>query len=352
MQLFTSPRGQAMPGPTRPLTSADFGPRPDTAVTWLGSAGIFLNSRGSTLMVDPLLQDFDMPLLIQPPIRPRQVPRLDALLITHIDNDHFSRSGCLDMKDACRSYHAPRYVAEQIAALGLPGNGHDIGETFQAGCISATLTPARHNWQNGSQKWSYRHWEENDYCGYWFDTPDGSIWLPVDSQLLPSHQTMPQPDLILLDFSDNEWHITFEGAVRLANAYPQARLLCIHWGSVDAPDWSTFNGDPAALAARVSHPERVLAPRPRRERAAVTALRPIHNSSMSRILQGCGFSALQKENTSNPTIQRVSRGAPQAQNPNFFPIGEGFGFFIFFGELNHGAASYPKPHQKVGRARR
>src|SRR5699024_7144778 len=203
MQLFTSPRGQAMPGPTRPLTSADLGPRPDTAVTWLGSAGIFLNSRGSTLMVDPLLQDFDMPLLIQPPIRPRQVPRLDALLITHIDNDHFSRSGCLDMKDACRSYHAPRYVAEQIAALGLPGTGHDIGETFQAGCISATLTPARHNWQNGSQKWSYRHWEEKDYCGYWFDTPDGSIWLPGDSQLLPSHLTMPQPDLILLDFSDN-----------------------------------------------------------------------------------------------------------------------------------------------------
>lgn len=120
MQLFTSPRGQAMPGPTRPLTSADFGPRPDTAVTWLGSAGIFLNSRGSTLMVDPLLQDFDMPLLIQPPILPRQVPRLDALLITHIDNDHFSRSGCLDMKDTCRSYHAPRYVAEQIALWACP----------------------------------------------------------------------------------------------------------------------------------------------------------------------------------------------------------------------------------------
>ena len=262
MQLFTSPRGQSMPGPTRPLTSADFGPRPDTAVTWLGSAGISLNSRGSTLMVDPLLQDFDMPLLLPPPILPRQVPRLDALLLTHIDNDHFSRSGCLDMKDACRSYHAPRYVSEQIVALGLPGTGHDIGETFQVGCISATLTPARHNWQNGSQKWSYRHWEEKDYCGYWFDTPDGSIWLPGDSQLLPSHLAMPQPDLILLDFSDNEWHITFEGAVRLANAYPQARLLCIHWGSVDAPDWSTFNGDPAALAARVSHPERVLAPAP------------------------------------------------------------------------------------------
>lgn len=262
MQIFKSPRGQAMPGPTRPMTGADFAPRPDTAVTWLGSTGIFLNSRGTTLMVDPLLQDFDMPLLIQPPILPRQVPQLDALLITHIDNDHFSRSGCVDLKKVCRSYHAPRYVAEQISALGLPGTGHDIGETFRVGCVSATLTPAKHDWRNGSKKWAYRHWEEKDYCGYWFDTPDGSIWLPGDSKLLPSHLTMPQPDMILLDFSDNEWHITFEGAVKLAEAYPQARLLCIHWGSVDAPDWSTFNGDPAALAARVSNPERLLAPAP------------------------------------------------------------------------------------------
>ena len=191
MRIFKSPRGQAMPGPARPMSGADFAPRPDTAVTWLGSAGIFLNSRGTTLMVDPLLQDFDMPLLIQPPILPRQVPQLDALLITHIDNDHFSRSGCVDLKEVCRSYHAPRYVAEQISALGLPGTGHDIGETFRVGCVSATLTPAKHDWQNGSKKWAYRHWEEKDYCGYWFDTPDGSIWLPGDSKLLPSHLTMP-----------------------------------------------------------------------------------------------------------------------------------------------------------------
>ena len=27
-----------------------------------------------------------------------------------------------------------------------------------------------------------------------------------------------------------------------------------------------------------------------------------------------------------------ARGAPQQQNPSFFPIGEGFGFFVFFGK--------------------
>jgi L-ascorbate metabolism protein UlaG (beta-lactamase superfamily) len=41
-------------------------------------------------MVDPLLEGFEMPLLFQPPILPKAVPRLDAVLITHRDNDHYS----------------------------------------------------------------------------------------------------------------------------------------------------------------------------------------------------------------------------------------------------------------------
>ena len=44
--------------------------------------------------------------------------------------------------------------------------------------------------------------------------------------------------------------------------------------------------------------------------------------------------------------------APQAQNPNLFPIGERFGFFVFFGELNQGAIPCPKPYQKAGRGTR
>ena len=36
-----------------------------------------------------------------------------------------------------------------------------------------------------------------------------------------------------------------------------------------------------------------------------------------------------------------ARGALQ-QNPNFFPIGEGFGFFVFFGKQNESIASPEK----------
>lgn len=39
-------------------------------------------------------------------------------------------------------------------------------------------------------------------------------------------------------------------------------LIPIHWGSVDAPDWSTFNGDPKRLRDAIVNPQRlrVLAP--------------------------------------------------------------------------------------------
>ena len=66
-----------------------------------------------------------------------------------------------------------------------------------------------------------------------------------------------RPDVILFDFADNPVHITFEGAVKLANTYPKAELVCIHWGSVDAPEMNTFNGDPEAQLTRVTNPERV-----------------------------------------------------------------------------------------------
>ena len=37
-------------------------------------------------MIDPLLKDFDMPLLIDFPLATKDVPHLDAVLITHSDN--------------------------------------------------------------------------------------------------------------------------------------------------------------------------------------------------------------------------------------------------------------------------
>ena len=49
---------------------------------------------------------------------------------------------------------------------------------------------------------------------------------------------------------------------------------------------------------------------------------------------------------------RVPSIAPNNENPNLFSIGEGFGFFVFFGNENSGSsltAVCPKPYQKKDR---
>ena len=50
-----SAQGQAMPAPTIPMGPEAFGPSDHTTVYWLGGAGVFINSRGTLLMVDPTI---------------------------------------------------------------------------------------------------------------------------------------------------------------------------------------------------------------------------------------------------------------------------------------------------------
>ena len=45
-----------------------------TEIRWLGNSSHLINSRGTCIMVDPLLKGFDMPLLRETPILPEEVP--------------------------------------------------------------------------------------------------------------------------------------------------------------------------------------------------------------------------------------------------------------------------------------
>jgi L-ascorbate metabolism protein UlaG (beta-lactamase superfamily) len=261
-KIIKNEKGQAVAPKSIYIDKNAFDKIDNTEIRWLGGAGIMINSRGTNIMIDPVLEGFDMDLLYENPIDVKDVVSLDGYLVTHIDNDHFSIPTCKDVLNVCQSYHAPNYVAERMKEEGISGIGHNIGDTFTINDIHITLTKVKHNWQNGSSKYNFREWKEEDYCGYWIETKDGTIWLPGDSKLLEEHLHMENPDVILFDFADNEWHITLDGAIKLANTYPNAKLICIHWGCVDAPNMTPFNGNPEDLLDRVINPDRiqVLAP--------------------------------------------------------------------------------------------
>ena len=63
---------QARAPKTQPFGAEAFEAGDGTALRWLGMAGFLINSRGTTLMVDPLLGGFDMPVMIELPDRRRR----------------------------------------------------------------------------------------------------------------------------------------------------------------------------------------------------------------------------------------------------------------------------------------
>src|SRR3954471_5194536 len=90
---------QARAPMTQPFGEDAFTSGSTTVLRWLGMAGFLVNSRGTTVMVDPLLGGFDMPVMIEFPISAEEVPQLDAVLVTHSDNDHYSVPTCNRLGD-------------------------------------------------------------------------------------------------------------------------------------------------------------------------------------------------------------------------------------------------------------
>ena len=235
-----------------------FEPSDDTVIRWLGVGAALINCHGSCVMIDPMLKDANMPMLIDFPITVEQIPFLDAMLVTHIDRDHYSLPTCRAVADRCREFHSTQYVASEMNHDGIPGIGHDIGDRFSVGPMNILVTPADHCWQNEDKRYKdKRVYVPEDYCGFYIDTPEGSFWDVGDSKLLEEQLHMPEPDMIFFDFSDNEWHITLEGAYKMAEACPNSELVLIHWGSVNRPDITACNANPMDLFENVKNPSRV-----------------------------------------------------------------------------------------------
>ncbi|WP_375423054.1 MBL fold metallo-hydrolase [uncultured Friedmanniella sp.] len=158
------------------------------------------------------------------------VPRLDAVLVTHSDNDHVSVPTCRALATVTTTFHSTRYVDTLARAEGLPSAGHAIGDRFAVGDLQVEVTPADRAWQN--------------------DSPGATVWAPGDSRLIPEHHlAMPAPDAMLFDFSDSSGTSASTVPPRWPTPTP-TRACCCSTGAASTPRTSAVQRRPRLTLQR------------------------------------------------------------------------------------------------------
>jgi L-ascorbate metabolism protein UlaG (beta-lactamase superfamily) len=266
------------------MSPEDFGPAKDTRLYWLGQAGIVLNTRGTILLVDPLLvtqpgtpatSETGQEMLCSWPIAAADVPRADAVLYTHTDDDHLGTETAKVLMKLDPVFISTLYCKDQLEELGAspvrclsgipqagtPRRGKS-GNTFDMGGAKIELLPADHPWQL-SDPWKYgRIFGPEDCCGFKITTCDGVFVFPGDTRLMKHHLDLRNVTVLALDVSRDPYHMGVQGTTVLANHLESALLVPCHYGTFNGTS-PAYSGDPEEVLAgvkNVSARGRILAP--------------------------------------------------------------------------------------------
>lgn len=237
----------------RKIQESFFDEREDTVLAWLGMAGVLINSRGTILIIDPIITVVERDdsgeiceagerLKISLPIESEHVPRVDAVLYTHADRDHFGRSTAeiLNYRLAPK-FLAPPPVKEALTDAGIAAERVMTAEDFmptRIGNVEVVVTPALHDWQKNDP------WKRGDCCGFLIRTPDGVIWHPGDTRWIDELLDVRGVDVFFFDVAAVNSHLGPEGSARLAKTCGAKVMIAYHYGTFDMPPGTYGGCDP------------------------------------------------------------------------------------------------------------
>jgi len=232
------------------IDNSFFDKREDTIFTWLGMAGALINCRGTIIFIDPLISygadnetcETGNRLLVPQVSTADKVPKADVICYTHADSDHYAEKTAkiLNSKLAPK-FIAPGPVSEKLDKIGIEKNRliriKDYA-IYTIGNVEIMITPALHDWQKVDP------WKREDCCGYLIKTPDGTIWHPGDSRLIPELEEIKNVDILFFDVAAVDSHLGPEGSARLAKTSGAKAMIAYHYGTFDLPPGSYGGCDP------------------------------------------------------------------------------------------------------------
>jgi L-ascorbate metabolism protein UlaG (beta-lactamase superfamily) len=276
--------GQCIAPVTQKMSVEDFGLIRDTRLFWLGQAGFMLNVRGIVFLVDPLLVTRPgEPVLSETgaemfgpwPLNAEDIPRLDAVLYTHTDDDHLGPETAKLLMNLDPVFIGTPYCRDRLEDLGAspvrclscipqsgPPKGGKNGNAFDMGGAKIELLPADHPWQLSDPDKYGMVFGPTDCCGFRVTTQDGVFVFPGDTRLMKHHIELRGITVLALDVSRDPYHLGLQGAVVLANRLRDTLLVPCHYGTFRSES-PAHSGDPEEVLGNIKdgfRRGRILAP--------------------------------------------------------------------------------------------
>jgi L-ascorbate metabolism protein UlaG (beta-lactamase superfamily) len=240
----TAPVPLVVPDPRLFATAPPSGLR----VTWLGHSSTFLEIDGYRVLTDPVWSERATPVAgvgpkrwYLPPIALRDLPPIDAVLISHDHYDHLDYPtivALLALDGGNTRFVVPLGVGADLASWGVPESRIvelDWWEHATIRGLDVTCTPARHA--------SGRELVDNDaklWAGYALRTPGHRVYYSGDTGLFPAMRDIGSRlgpfDLTMIEIGQYDaawpdWHIGPEQAVRAHQMVRGRVMLPVHWGA-------------------------------------------------------------------------------------------------------------------------
>ena len=238
---------------SRQIDTSFFDKREDTVVTWLGMAGVLINTRGTILFIDPLLtvltedgeevSETGHRFKIALPIEAKDVPKVDAVLYTHADRDHCGAPTAETLSAKFKpAFVAPPPARARLMKMGVSEEQVTTArdwDTIRIGAAEILVTAALHGYP--PKGWG---WRRGDCCGYIVKTPDGAIWHPGDTRLTEELLDVTGVDVLFFDVAAVAGHLGPQGSSRLAQTCGAKVMIAYHYGTYEMPPGTYGSCDP------------------------------------------------------------------------------------------------------------
>ena len=242
------------------------------AATWIGHASVLMQLGGLSILTDPVFSERVSPLSFAGPKRhsapgllPAQLPRIDAVVISHNHYDHLDAASVDAL--AAQPGGAPRFVVPLGVKAWFESRGLqdavelDWWQSTRVDGVEIFLVPAQH--------WSGRGLADRMktlWGGYAVFAPDFQMFFAGDTaysrdftdihrHFAPRHGTGRGFDLALIPIGAYEprWfmkpqHVDPKEAVQIHLDVAARQSIGVHWGTFQLTDES-LDEPPRALAA-------------------------------------------------------------------------------------------------------